>query len=129
MLHHVPELNLIVAGSPTGRVALLTLTKTAKKLNSNQLRYGFRVECVLPRKRELEREKMPPRCTLVGVAVAPVPWQPGHHSLELHPKTDARARGVPEVKYRLIMHYKDHTILMYELERGRDREDSELLVS
>jgi hypothetical protein len=120
MLIHVPELNLVAAGSPTGRVALITLTKTAKMLHMAKLRHGFRVDYVLPRKSEDDR-KLRPGCTLIGIAMSPVPHRPGA-DLELRPRG---GRASPAT-YRLIMHYKDHTILMYEIARGGD--DGSLMV-
>jgi hypothetical protein len=122
MLLHVPEMNLVVAGSPTGRVALITLTKTAKRLHMARVRYGFRVECVLPRKADDEK-KLRPECTLIGVAMSPAPSRAGR-GLELRPDTGPGTAG-PTV-FRLMLHYKDHTILMYDVARGVGRD--ELLV-
>ncbi|SPQ17860.1 6d3c751f-4505-4dd6-ac4f-3af93eb9be9c [Thermothielavioides terrestris] len=107
MLIHVPELNLVAAGSPTGRVALITLTRTAKKFYMTKLRRGFRVECVLPRKSD---KKLRPNCTLIGIAMSPAPHRQAK-GLELRP---GGKRTHPTV-YRLILHYKDHSILMYDV--------------
>lgn len=124
MLQHVPELNLVVAGSPTGRVALLTLTKTAKRLHLTRVRHGFRIDCVLPRKAEVA-QRLRPGCPLIGVAMSPVPSQPGKR-LELGPERGEGAAAAPAV-YRLMLHYKNHTILMYDVARGGG-EDDELLI-
>lgn len=118
MLIPVPELNLVVVGSPTGSVALITLTKASKRLHLTKVRYGFRVECVLPRKQD-EEKNMRPECTLIGVAVSPVPHRPGR-GLVLRPRHKMGSDGV--VIYRLMMHYKDHTILMYDIARGKEEE-------
>jgi hypothetical protein len=124
MLLHVPELSLVVAGSPTGRVALITLTKTAKRLHMARVRHGFRVDCVLPRKEE-DDKKIRPVCPLIGVAISPVPSRPGR-GLELRPGAEAAGGGgpaaPPPVVYRLMLHYKDHTILMYDVARGGEKE-------
>ncbi|KAK3309550.1 uncharacterized protein B0T15DRAFT_388146 [Chaetomium strumarium] len=114
MLIHIPQLNLVAAGSPTGRVALITLTKTAKRLHMTKLRHGFRVDYVLPRRSEDDR-KLRPGCTLIGIAMSPVPYRPGV-DLELRPRGE---RPSPTM-YRLILHYKDHTILMYDIARSGD---------
>ena len=119
MLIHVPELNLVAAGSPTGRVALITLTKTAKRLHLTRVRHGFRVDCVLPRKSEDEK-RMRPGCSLIGLAMSPVPTHQGS-GLELRLKNEG-SKAVPPT-YRLMLHYKDHTILMYDVARiGPDQE-------
>lgn len=117
MLIHVPELNLVVAGSPTGRVALITLTKTNKRIQNTPVRRGFRVDRVLPRKSE-DQWKLRPACPMVGIAMSPVPDHRAR-GLELHPPG---GRTSPAM-YRLMMHYKDHTILMYDIARGLDEDD------
>lgn len=122
MLIHVPELNLVVAGALNGRVALMTLTKTKANVHGRPLRRGFRLDYVLPRKSE-EEKRMRPWCTLHGIAVSPVP---GRHATGLDLMDDNRAgnrisRQPLPLKYRLILHYLDHTILMYDIEkRGHD---------
>ncbi|KAL2270897.1 hypothetical protein VTJ83DRAFT_268 [Remersonia thermophila] len=123
MLIHVPELSLVAMGSPSGHVALITLTRTDKLWRGEPLKCGFRIERILPRKSE---EKIRPRCTLIGIAVSPVPCRPGR-DLRLRPGRARRGRSSSApAMYRLIMHYKDHTILQYEFSRGEDSE--ELLV-
>ncbi|KAL2261717.1 hypothetical protein VTK26DRAFT_3515 [Humicola hyalothermophila] len=125
MLIHVPELNLVVAGSPTGRVALVTLTKTARRIRSTPVRRGFRIDCVLPRRSEDQRG-VRPICSLIGVAVSPAPDCRAKGLSLFSDKREGR-RAVPPVMYRLIMHYKDHTILMYDLARG-DGDDDGLMI-
>jgi hypothetical protein len=126
---HVPELGLVVLGSMAGRVALLSLTKPPKRHGFGPIRTGkpgngvkvpraFRVETVLPRKREEDR-RLRPWCTLHGIAISPVP--------------DHRAKGLALLAngrrvetWRLILHYIDHTILMYDISRQED--DGDLLI-
>ncbi|KAK3328848.1 hypothetical protein B0H66DRAFT_539517 [Apodospora peruviana] len=116
MLVHVPELSLVVAGALNGRVAILTLTKTNKHLHGMSWRRGFRVNWVLPRKEE-EDKRLRPWCALHGIAVSPYPERRAR-GLELFGDTN---RFTPPGKYRLILHYMDHTILVYDIERrGED---------
>ncbi|KAK0747887.1 hypothetical protein B0T21DRAFT_343611 [Apiosordaria backusii] len=125
LMLHVPELYLLVLGSEVGRVALVTLTKTSKSIHGAPVRRGFRVDCVLPRKAE-EEKRLRPFCALVGMAISPEP-APGPRAkgqLELCPPGMTR-RG--PVVYRLMLHYADHTILMYDIARRRDEED-ELMI-
>ncbi|KAK3693750.1 hypothetical protein B0T22DRAFT_476566 [Podospora appendiculata] len=121
MLLHVPELNLVVAGALNGRVALLTLTKTAKRLDGVPLRRGFRVDWVLPRLAEEEKKKRP-WCALHGIAMSPVP-DPKAQGLDLH----GRESRVSPVVYRLILHYMNHTIVTYDVMR-REGGAGELLI-
>lgn len=118
MLVHVPELNLVVAGALNGRVALLTLTKApAARAQGVRVRRGFRVDWVLPRRSD-EEKRIRPWCTLHGIAVSPVP-DPKARGLDLHGK---RGRA-PHSQFRLILHYVDHTILMYDISRGAGSDD------
>jgi hypothetical protein len=139
MLIPVPELSLVVAGSPCGRVAFITMTRIDNKsVNGMRLRCGFRVERVVPRR---EEESLRPKCTLIGIAVSPVPCRPGRE-LRLRPgreqicrpataapsqpswSSSSVAAPAEEPKmYRLIMHYKDHTIMQYEFCRPGDAEE------
>ncbi|KAK4181038.1 CRT10-domain-containing protein [Triangularia setosa] len=125
LMLHVPELFLVVLGSEVGRVALVTLTKTSKTVHGAPVRRGFRVDCVLPRKAE-EQKKVRPYCGLVGMAISPEPAQGPRAKGQLELCPPGMARTGPVV-YRLILHYADHTILMYDLARGKDPED-ELMI-
>lgn len=130
MLHHVPELSLVVVGSAMGRVALLTLTKGPRCPGMGNLRYGFRVDYILPHKFEEAASvagiggngrSVQPLCTLIGVAIGPAPRGAG---LKLPPPDiDANGNAVSRT-YRLMLHYKDHTIIMYDIRRDQE----ELLV-
>ncbi|KAB5580835.1 hypothetical protein GE09DRAFT_1255814 [Coniochaeta sp. 2T2.1] len=130
MYLHVPELGLVVLGSLNGRVALLSLTKPPRRhgfgssLRSRlsgdgiKIKRAFRVEAVLPRRQD-ENKGLRPWCTLHGIAISPVP--------------DHRAKGLavhagawrPKV-WRLILHYIDHTILMYDISRHEG--DGDLMI-
>ncbi|KAI0116840.1 hypothetical protein F4814DRAFT_414137 [Daldinia grandis] len=104
-LIHVPELSLVVAGSLCGRVALVTLTRPPKQF---PFKRGFKVEAVLPLKRDEDNE-MRPICPLLGVAVGPVPFS---GNVE-------RATGpVDRRRYRIMLQYYDLRILSYEISRN-----------
>ncbi|KAI0013405.1 hypothetical protein F4779DRAFT_393224 [Xylariaceae sp. FL0662B] len=104
-LIHVPELSLVVAASMCGRVALITLTRP--KYGNFSFKRGFKIEAILPTKRE-EDGQLRPVCPLLGVAVGPVPFS---GNLELAEEPVSRRR------YRLMLHYYDLRILSYELSR------------
>lgn len=120
MLLHVPELNLVVLGSLCGRVALVRLTKTAKLFYGAPVRRGFRVETILPRRSE-EEEEIRPWCTLHGVAISPVP-EPRTDGISLYGQGNER-QGPALKKWRLVLHYLDHTILTYIIMNSKDGED------
>ncbi|KAI1468904.1 uncharacterized protein F4812DRAFT_425130 [Daldinia caldariorum] len=104
-LIHVPELSLVVAGSLCGRVALVTLTRPPKGF---PFKRGFKVEAILPLKRDEDNE-VRPICPLLGVAVGPVPFS---GNVE-------RASGpVGRRRYRVMLQYYDLTILSYEISRN-----------
>lgn len=117
MVLHVPELSLVVAGSLNGRVTLLSLTKTNKRIHGLAVKRGFRVDWVLPRKEE-EKKRIRPLCALHGIAISPVP-DPKARGLNLR----GRHGRLPHSYYRLILHYVDHTILMYDITRRVGDED------
>jgi hypothetical protein len=100
----IPELSLVVAASQVGRAALITLTRLEDNFSS---RHGpvvmFRLDLILPFKVH-ENNKNRPVGPLVGIATAPL---------------QGKAK-----RWRLLMHYIDHTVLSYEL----FRRDGELVV-
>jgi hypothetical protein len=132
MTLHVPELSLVIIGSVLGRVVLITPTRfkgdTKPFLNRTcRLKYGFRIDHVLPRaSEERNNSKLPRRSLLYGIAVAPVPEAPadtaGKGSLLLR-RPDSRrktALGPGTRRYRLVLHFHNHAIVTYDLSRDDD---------
>ncbi|KAI1101099.1 hypothetical protein F4804DRAFT_22860 [Jackrogersella minutella] len=109
-LIHVPELSLVVAGSLCGRVALITLTRPEERGLS--FKRGFKIEAILPTKRDEDRQKRP-ICPLLGVAVGPAPL-----SGDIEPG-DRSADGK---RYRIMLHYYDLRILSYDMFRSSPTE-------
>ncbi|KAH6689056.1 hypothetical protein F5X68DRAFT_204878 [Plectosphaerella plurivora] len=131
MTLHVPELSLVIIGSPLGRVILLTPTRIkgdAVPLNTSRsgLKYGFRVDCVLPRASEERDRRLPRRNLLYGIAVAPAPEPAvdtiGKGSLRLRQPGSRRktALGPGASKHRLVLHFHSHIIITYDLSRDDD---------
>lgn len=119
MKHCIPELSLVVVGSTCGRVALLRLTKARR--GWQQVRHGFRVEWLLPRTKEEDR-KVRPHLWMVGMSVSQVP-QPGARGVKLFPPGRGERRrhnqpfmADPVRRWRLMLHYMDHTVLTYTIE-------------
>jgi hypothetical protein len=131
MLEHVPELGLVVLASLCGRVALLTLTRPPSRHDGIRVRRAFRVACVLPR-RGPEDRTLRPCVALHGIAISPVPDY--RSPTATHASSAANVSGStlllrspgynkkPEM-WRLILHYMDHTILMYDIARRSPEED------
>ncbi|KAH0493986.1 hypothetical protein TgHK011_000625 [Trichoderma gracile] len=74
LMFHVPELSLVVVGSPIGRVLLITPTKLKTPIaakTAGMWHHGLRVECVLPRLSD-EQAHRPVLRPLHGLAVGPV---------------------------------------------------------
>lgn len=136
MLLTIPELSLVVLGSMSGRVALLTLTRPPRPPDGHYQghpRRAFRVDAVLPFQREEELKQRPYVC-LLGIAVSPVP-EAGASGLALRRARLSAYGGrragaqVPPVepdppeRWRLLLHYMNHDILQYEISRrGVDRD-------
>ncbi|KAG5974320.1 hypothetical protein E4U56_004832 [Claviceps arundinis] len=106
---HIPELFLLVIRSGLGRVMLVTPTRLARPIKkpTGVLRYGLRLEWVLPRRSDeaVYRTNMRP---LHGMAVGPVQGagvtgrREGRQQAAMTPK-----------RYRLMLHYRNHDILTY----------------
>lgn len=186
MMHHIPELRLVVAGSQCGRVALITPTRPVhgplaeplplplcpksekwgrrrrgldadrKRQESGEtekdevLHYGFRVDAILPKKQDVMRKPVRPVHWLLGVAVGPVlgaETLPGERDamgdVDMMDSADHCGFGTGEEKldmrrasrrckspasrvYRLMLHFRDHRVLTYEL--SRNEETDELMV-
>lgn len=77
MIQKIPELGVLLIATQAGRVAVCSLTRKEDLL-------GFRVDWVLPTKKQERSGWRPGLCTLIGMAVAPVQGryedcpQPGH---------------------------------------------------
>ena len=112
MLAAIPELSLVVVGSQIGRAALFSLTK----LPDGYSKYGPVVTCrldlILPLKKHEDAWDPKPNMHLLGIAVAPLQTT----------TTDESKEGKWPRRWRLILHYVNHTILSYEL--WRDNKDT-----
>lgn len=97
----IPELAVVVVGSQMGRCALLTMNRVMGAAKRDLvMQYTFRLDKILPT--PAQDNCCRPMFPFLGLAVSPVP--------ETHP------RGVRK-RFRLFLHYQDHTILSYEIHR------------
>jgi hypothetical protein len=123
----IPELSLLILGSQSGRAALVTLTRP-DVLSNNGPVVNFRLDLILPRKSEEEEGLRPLSFPLFGLAVAPV--QQAKETPTRRRESGTRRASMSEKpssnRWRLILHYYDHTVLSYEL--SRDSETSDLCV-
>lgn len=119
MVIHVPELQIVFLGSPEGRVLIVTTTRLARPMADPHRDaiwdYALRPEWVLPRASE-EAKHIPVRRPLYGMAVGPVPC------LGSDRKHKARLKGSMPPRYRLMLHYRNHDVLSYELWREEHTE-------
>jgi hypothetical protein len=98
------DLGLVIVGSQIGRVALISLTRPEDSFSHHGPITMFRVEHILPTYTH-EIQGFRPSVPLMGLAASPLQGQ----------QMGERKR------WRLIMHYTDHSILSYELSRGGDQ--------
>jgi hypothetical protein len=117
LLCRIPELSLVILGAAYGRVAVLSLTRPATNVLecASPIRKSFRVEAILPRMSDEERD-VRPYAALHGIAVSPV----------LNSAADSMLLQRPDkrpTRWRLLLHYMDHTILEYEIERPEGQSD------
>lgn len=113
MTLHVPELNLVVAACQTGRVALVSLIKYPWALPTASGDRSVRVDKILPTVSEEDERKVRPKVSLFGMAMGPV-QEVEDGTLRLRSR---RSPASFSPKYRLILHYRDHTILSYLVSR------------
>jgi hypothetical protein len=103
MVVPIPELSLVVVGSQAGRAALVSLTRIDDRASLNGPVVSFRIDGFLP-SRDSHQERVWPRRPILGMAAAPV--------------QTAEGLGVQRFKrWRLFMHFYDHSILTWELSR------------
>ncbi|CEJ90496.1 hypothetical protein VHEMI06279 [[Torrubiella] hemipterigena] len=114
MLAHVPELSIVVVASQIGRVLLLTPTKlpSAEEDNGIVCLYGMRPECILPRESD-ELQPRKARRPLHGMAIAPIQEE---HGIRRRAMEEAAAPR----RFRLMLHYRNHDILTYEITREEE---------
>lgn len=111
----IPELGVILVGSPKGRVAVLTLhqlgnpfTVTLKPL------YIMRLDDIIPFPQQ-EKDGQRPLFPLVAVSAGPVQGQlnrPGQNSRNMRRK------------WRVLLLYRDDSILAYEMWRKHEDDDA-----
>lgn len=108
MLALISELNIVIVASQSGNVCLLTLTRLNDPNGILPPFLSMRLDRRLPflsQKRDFQ-----PRCPLLGIAVSPLQKS----------TSSSHIKGVAR-RWRLILHYYDHTVLSYEL--GREGDD------
>jgi hypothetical protein len=112
MVVHVPELSLVIIGSPIGRVLLVTPTRLVKPIEklAGVLHHGLRIEWVLPRQSDEQVFRVSKR-PLHGMAVGPV-----QDAGVLGGRDEIQRVAVPR-RFRLMLHYRNHDILTYEISR------------
>ncbi|TID19944.1 F-actin-capping protein subunit alpha [Venturia nashicola] len=107
---HIPELSLLITATPKGRAAIYTLCQSPDGPNEAPV-YFHRLDWMLPFKSQEDAGERP-LAKLIGIATGPVqgtiaPLRNGVHGESL--------------RHRLMLHYSDHTILSYLLQKEEDR--------
>ena len=98
----IPELGVLLIGSPSGRVAVFSLLRTDDWAARKKGTYFVRLDWHLPLQSQ-EKAGLRPDRKLLGMAAGPVQGQFGH--VKPHKRR----------KWRLMLYYADHSILSYEL--------------
>lgn len=103
----IPELGVVITGTPKGRVAVYTLCQSPDGKDGKPV-YFHRLDWILPFKSQ-EDAGHRPLSILIGIAAGPVQGQLGPWD------------GVKDRKWRLMLHYKNHTILSYQLRKQDEK--------
>jgi hypothetical protein len=123
----IPELGIVLVGSPVGRVSILTLTHTRiRQSKHGKTIYGFRYSPssdILPfaAQKEAYPQLGNPQNRLVGMAASPMQGMQGTSEGDTFP---SRVQG--SRRWRLILLYKDNTMLSYELSWRREAAEATL---
>lgn len=123
----IPELGIFIVASPNGRCSIFSFTQIstpggASGGNRKQTVYGFKQDYVLPTvEQEASGDWMSMQYTqLVGISVGPIQGMLDKMA-DLN-DNQVNHQGEEQLKnrrWRLMMLYRDHTVLSYELSRGR----------
>ncbi|KAI4138191.1 MAG: hypothetical protein L6R39_006920 [Caloplaca ligustica] len=127
MVVQIPELGVVIIGDQSGRVALLTMTGcrvNRRKRKADGI--AFRFERFLPLMSQ-EDSMQRPHVDLLGVAAGPISSQLFKRADGLNEddggsySSDRRREAWKESdgsrRYRVMLYYRDHTILSYEIGR------------
>jgi hypothetical protein len=99
----IPELGVLIVGSPKGRVAIFSLGQCNWYPRTVPV-YFHRLDWLLPLASQEERGERP-ESRLAGIAVSPVQGRIG------------KMIGEVARKWRLLLYYVDHSVLSYELSK------------
>ncbi|KAI9711895.1 MAG: hypothetical protein M1812_007049 [Candelaria pacifica] len=132
MLSQAPELGLVFVATQSGRVAILSLTQ-GRTLKAQEM--AFRIEAFLPL-RSQEEQGLRPNTPLLGFAIGPVQTRAMESAAENHNLANGHrskygGRGETTNKIRLMMTYRDRTVMSYEVSRtdsASHKTDHDLLV-
>jgi hypothetical protein len=107
----IPELGLFIIASPVGRVGVFSLYCVED--NNLGLRYGFRLEYLLPCEEGDDRKLVEmPTGRAIGVAVGPVQGMFGKRGEEGEEMLQPR-------RWRVLVYYTDHSVLSFEVAKRR----------
>jgi hypothetical protein len=103
LLAQIPELGILIVGSPKGRVAVFSLGQSDWFPRTVPV-YFNRLDWLLPFGDQEERGERP-ESRLAGIAVSPMQGHIG------------KMNGDIARKWRLLLYYTDHSVLSYELSK------------
>ena len=120
MTHYIPDLGIVVVGNASGRAAIFTLTRKVEPAGTKRFKVtekcAMRLDWIVPFASQENRKERPMEL-LVGVAVAPL--QGGESRDEA--ATSSNGSRKPSDRWRMVLTYRDHSVLSYELWWGGDR--------
>jgi hypothetical protein len=112
--HQIPELGIFIVASPAGRAGIFSLTHYTPP-QGGQPYYAFRLDHILPSRKKKGKtviEEVWGR-RMVGIAVGPVQGMLDGH--DEHGEGVGRGLRDGKRRWRLMLHFEDHTIYSYEL--------------
>ena len=110
-LAQIPEIGVVIVGSPKGRAAIFTLTQASLYTRGSTKRkrvFAFRLDHILPFSCQEREGLLPRKALLAGIAVGPIQGVLGTMDL---PR-----------RWRLLLSFTDHSVLSYEIGKYREEE-------
>lgn len=105
---YIPELGILITATPKGRAAIYRLCQSPDGPNGAPV-FFHRLDWMLPLKSQEDAGERP-LAKLIGIATGPLQGTLG-----------LQKDGEKTRRYRLMLHYSDHSILSYLLQKETDR--------
>lgn len=118
----IPELGVILVGTPAGQVAVVRLVKEVLEKGSDPI-YSLKIDHILSGRSVASNAGY---VRMVGFAVGPVQGMLDLPADDSDVVSDGGQAGDRLRRWRIMLHFQDHTVVTYELGRHRNDVDASI---